>query len=143
MEIVQEEVRVELNRLRMLTSSDFSALALVDRHTNRIRWHYASGNGNERYKHIALRTGQGLEGMAVRLGRPVAVDASTPELERIRGQYPIMLAENLLSALAVPLSVNGAIGGVMLIGDRTERIYKPNDMEQVARAGEEIARFID
>lgn len=129
----------ELDQLRLSTSSDFSALALIDDREHRIRWAYASGNDNERYRQISLRMGRGLAGMAIRLGRPIVVDSSVPGYGQVSPEYSIMLAENLRAAIAVPVPAPGGIRGVLLVGSRAERVYPQEVIVQVTQACEHVA----
>jgi len=135
-----EEIQVELDSLCKLTSSDFSGLAWVDQHDSRIRWLYASGNSNERYKHLAQKPGRGLAGLVLKLGRPVIVDAGKTDIElaQLQHQYPIMLVEHLHTAIAVPLTLKDETRAVLLIGSRTERSYKENDLQLVSNQVERI-----
>jgi nitrogen regulatory protein A len=129
-----EEIQDELDSLCKITTSDFSGLAWIDQHDSRIRWLYASGNSNERYKRLALKSGRGLAGLVLKLGRPIIIDAGTTDLElsRIQYDYPIMLVEHLHTAIAIPISLNDETRGVLLIGNRTDRLYEENDLQLVS-----------
>jgi len=122
------EIQTELDQLSVVTSSDFSSLAWMDPHDNRIHWLYASGNSNERFLKLALKPGHGLAGLVIKLGRPIVVDAAKPDLERLRQEYSIMQLEQLRSSIAVPITMRYETCGVLLIGDRTERFYNENDL---------------
>lgn len=135
-----EDIQNELDSLCKLTASDFSGLAWINQQDSRIRWLYASGNSNERYKRLAQKPGRGLAGLVLKLGRPIIIDASMTdsELSRIQHNYPIMLVEQLHAALAVPITLHDETGGVLLIGNRTERYYEENDLQIVSNL---IKRF--
>jgi nitrogen regulatory protein A len=128
-----EEIQDELDSLCKITTSDFSGLAWIDQHDSRIRWLYASGNSSERYKRLALKSGRGLAGLVLKLGRPIIIDAGTTvlELARIQYDYPIMLVEHLHTAIAIPICLNNETRGVLLIGNRTDRLYEENDLQLV------------
>jgi nitrogen regulatory protein A len=134
------EIQDELDSLCKITTSDFSGLAWIDQHDSRIRWLYASGNSNERFKRLALKSGRGLAGLVLKLGRPIIIDAGMTELElsRVQYDYPIMLVEHLLAAIAVPITVLGETRGVLLIGNRSERYYEENDLNLISNL---IGRF--
>jgi nitrogen regulatory protein A len=121
-------IQDELDSLRNQTASDFSGLAWMDQHDNRIRWFYVSGNSNERFKRLALKPGRGLAGIVLRLGRPLIIDSRLPNLERtnLQHEYSIMLVEDLLAAIAFPIKIQDETRGVLLIGDRSDRYYEEN-----------------
>jgi nitrogen regulatory protein A len=135
-----EEIQEELDSLCKITTSDFSGLAWIDQHDNRIRWLYVSGNSNERFKRLALKPGRGLAGLVLKLGRPIVIDTSMPDSERIRlhHDYSIMLVEDLHAAIAVPIKIQDETLGVLLIGNRSERYYEENDLHLISNM---IERF--
>jgi nitrogen regulatory protein A len=128
-----EEIQDELDSLCKITTSDFSGLAWIDQQDSRIRWLYASGNSNERFKQLALKSGRGLAGLVLKLGRPIIIDAGMRDLElsRVQYNYPIMLVEHLQTAIAVPITVYDETRGVLLIGNRSERYYEENDLHLI------------
>jgi nitrogen regulatory protein A len=127
------EIQNELDSLCKITTSDFSGLAWIEQHDNRIRWLYVSGNSNDRFKRLALKPGRGLAGLVLKLGRPIIIDMSTPDLERIHLQqeYSIMLVEDLHAVIAVPIKIKDEKRGVLLIGNRSERYYEENDLHMI------------
>jgi nitrogen regulatory protein A len=129
-----QEIQDELDSLCKITSSDFSGIAWIDQHDSRIRWLYASGNSNERFKRLALKSGRGLAGLVLKLGRPIIIDAGMTdfELSRVQYDYPIMLVEHLHAALAVPIKVHAETRGVLLIGSRSDRYYEENDLHLIS-----------
>jgi nitrogen regulatory protein A len=135
-----EEIQDELDSLCKITASDFSGLAWIDQHDSRIRWLYASGNSSERFKRLALKPGRGLAGLVLKLGRPIIIDAGMTDLElsHVQYDYPIMLVEHLLAAIAVPITVLDETRGVLLIGNRSERYYEENDLHLISNL---IGRF--
>ncbi|MEX2461592.1 MAG: GAF domain-containing protein [Paenibacillaceae bacterium] len=135
-----EDIQNELDALCKITSSDFSGLAWMDDQDSRIRWLYASGNSNERFKSLALKPGYGLAGLVLKLGRSVIIDLSTEVLERNRLQhdYSIMLIEHLQSAIALPITIHDEARGVLLIGNRTDRYYEENDLHIILNANRQF-----
>ncbi|MBP1990781.1 GAF domain-containing protein [Paenibacillus eucommiae] len=131
---VKAEIEQELDHLRALTSSDFSAIAWRDDHDNRIRWKYVSGNQNERYHSIALKPGRGLAGLVIRLGRTIVVDEASVHLDRLRQEYSIMLVEQLQMAVAFPMMINNETSGVLLIGNRSKGLYPQQDAALIEKS---------
>ncbi|WP_449538778.1 GAF domain-containing protein [Ferdinandcohnia sp. Marseille-Q9671] len=141
METIQVKMEQKLHELCTNTSSDFSAFANVDQRNQTIRWEYAYGYTNNRFKNMVIRSGKGLSGSVVRFGTPMVIDQDTPNHTQTRLQYPIMLAENLVSAAAVPIHFMGKVSGVLLIGSRTETKYCMEQMNQLKAISIEISSF--
>ncbi|RBW68806.1 GAF domain-containing protein [Bacillus taeanensis] len=142
METTKAKIESELNSLRIKTASDFTALAWLYKDNREIRWRYVSGNGNDRYKQMVGKIGKGLAGMTVLLGSPIILDSTTSDLSRKRLDYPIMIAENLLSAVSVPLKNNGEIVGVLLAGSRTMRTFTQNEIQFFIETAERMSLSI-
>lgn len=104
-------------------SCGFVGLAIQNSNGPDVRWHYASGNSNDKYMRITVRYGKGIAGKVISTGRPMTVEDFPKNITGKALEYPIMLAENLLSAYAVPIQVNGTPKGVLLVGNRTNRIF--------------------
>lgn len=123
--------------LRGSTDSDFCAAAFYDKGTRQIRWFTASGNTNQRFRHMVNRPGQGMAGEAVRIGRTIH-RIFNPD-ERQGSPDLIMVAERLLAAAAVPLrGADGEAMGVILIGRRTSLAYTKHDLERLEDAATRI-----
>jgi nitrogen regulatory protein A len=139
----QTEMEEELSDLCALTCSDFSAFGKIDRSEHCIRWTYVHGNRNDRYKRIMQRPGKGLAGLAIRLGRPVIIEEDTPEYAQLRKDDPLMLAELLTSAVAIPVQIGGEAGGVLLLGNREKHNLFPAEMERITNAVERISLILN
>jgi len=111
-----EQLLAELN-------CDFVGLAIQNSDGPDVRWHYAAGNSNEKYMRITVRYGKGIAGKVISTGRPMTVEDFPNHITGKVLEYPIMLAENLLSAYAVPIQINGMPKGVLLVGNRTKQIF--------------------
>ncbi|BBI31649.1 GAF domain-containing protein [Cohnella abietis] len=142
METIEGRMNEMLFRLKQEVSSDFSSLAVIDRRERIARWTWASGNINERYLSIYPRRGQGLEGEIIKVGRGIAWNKADSMNRGLNPGYSIMLAEQLLSAFAAPVIGSQDILGVLMVGDRRERIYGAIDREIVERAAQAIAGSI-
>lgn len=95
-----------LDKIRKEEGYDFAAIAFYESNkpSSPIKWHYVSGNKNNRFKLIILRKGRGLAGTVMKTGKRMVIAnvglALGPE-EKI--DYPILLSESLTAVLAVPL----------------------------------------
>ncbi len=89
---------------RDLFAADGAGLALAEGPAQEIRWTmFLGGKGGEAFKQIRLRPGQGIAGRVVATGNLVAVEDASGELADHPEAYPILAAEGLRAALAVPL----------------------------------------
>ncbi|TMV48098.1 GAF domain-containing protein [Paenibacillus mesophilus] len=132
------EMVKRLELLRERTLSDFAAVAATGHDADRmIRWICGSGNANERFMHMKEKAGMGIAGWVVRHGRPLVIRGTEPDAEKRRRDYPIMLAENLLAAAAIPIRSGAAVAGVLLVGSRTARDYTSADLALLEHEGEQ------
>ncbi|WP_261303015.1 GAF domain-containing protein [Paenibacillus andongensis] len=135
----------ELERLRSLSSSDFIALAPLHDKVERIRWKYASGSRNERYQQMVIKSGQGLAGSVLRLGRWVKLDDSHPDSDQVRRSCPVLLAEQLQTAAVFPIlmdSDNLLIKGLLFIGKRTQPRYAEAELIVVQKGLPTLAWYL-
>ncbi|WP_078429165.1 GAF domain-containing protein [Alkalihalobacterium alkalinitrilicum] len=132
-----------LTNLNLRTSSDFSAIAIVDPIHHQIRWRDAVGSINQRYKGMRKMYGSGIIGAVVRHGRLIVIDESVSDAEEKRLQSPIMLAENLYSAIATTIVVNQEAIGGLLVGSRSKRTYLSEDIEYVLEKAKELGLLIE
>lgn len=130
------DMEIRLAALRTQTGSDYSAAARYDESSRDIRWQAASGNRSGRYRYMTKRPGEGLAGEAVRFGTLVR-RAYRPN-ERKRSDDYTMMAEELLHAMAAPIPGKRGIGGVLLIGRRTEHPYGEREAGLLLEAADAI-----
>ena len=135
-----EVIQAHLSQLRNLISSDFAGLAWLDNHL--VRWKVVSGNRNDRYKKIILRSGKGIAGQVLRSGRPMTVDSPHHNSQLDIKDFPIMLAEHLVSAAAVPVTIANKVVGVLMVGNRNARSYTVQDMELISSFAEQLGSMM-
>ncbi|WP_164931406.1 cofactor assembly of complex C subunit B [Longirhabdus pacifica] len=141
MEKLKADIMSHLDSLRNLTATDFCSLALMD-DQNIIRWRYVSGNRNDRYKRIALRLGRGIAGQVIRSGRPMYLDSFKMKAGDDPKEYPILLAENLKSVLAAPVTINHKVQGVLMIGYRYPATYTDQQLLLVEDVAEQLGSML-
>lgn len=137
---LQGDIEASLSDLRRLTATDFAAIAWLDNEL--IRWKYASGNRNDRYKRIVLRFGKGIAGKVMSSGRPMILDSFTPKSGDDPREYPILLAEGLKSIVAVPITTNERVKGVLLVGCREDRQFEEDVVELVMNVSEQMETML-
>lgn len=132
----------EMNRTRSALACDLCALALTGEDGRTLRWKFAAGNLNDRCLKMVDPPGRGLSGSVAKVGRPMTLQTSELERARKLHEYPIFISELLRSAHAVPLLQSGKVGGVLLIGDRTNRSYKQEELLVASACGERIIKLL-
>ncbi|MFJ5758623.1 GAF domain-containing protein [Neobacillus sp. NPDC093182] len=113
---------------------EFVALALQNEVGPDVRWHYASGNLNDKYKRITVRFGKGVAGKIISSGSPMMLIDFPNGIYGKVTDHPIMLAEKLVSCYAVPIFFNSSPKGVLLVGRREKYTFSEDDQEMVQDA---------
>lgn len=117
-EIKQYEPLVSIcQKLLVELPCDFVGVAIQNQRGPDVRWHYAVGNGNDKYKRITVRYGKGIAGRVISTGRPIEVANFPNNILGKALEYPIMLAEKLVSAYAVPSFLKGCQRVYCLLGE--------------------------
>lgn len=122
---------------------DFAGLALQNTDGPDVRWHYAAGNSNEKYKRITVRYGKGIAGKVISTGRPMSVENFPENISGKALEYPIMLAEGLKFAYAVPIHFKGIPKGVLLVGNRTGQPIIENEQRTVREAARRLEQKLN
>ena len=115
------DYQLEIDQIRNQFGFDFVALNIVNSIDSSpiLKWQYASGNLNNRYKRIVLHPGKGIAGTVFKTGKPMLIknaDKEVPMNELL--SFPIVVAERLKSMGAVPLWESNRVAGVLLVGFR-------------------------
>lgn len=121
---------------------DFVGFAFQDQIGPNIRWLVAAGNRNDKYKRITVRYGKGIAGRVVSTDRPMMIADFPNNILGKTLEYPIMLAENLLHAYAVPIHLNGIAKGVLLVGERKSKCVLEEEQKKVQKAALEIEELM-
>ncbi|WP_281883601.1 GAF domain-containing protein [Paenibacillus sp. YYML68] len=117
-----DELRAELHMLRMEQTFDFAGVARIDRQLSGGHWVSVTGNRTDKYKHMVLKQGRGVAGTALMTGRLMTHQAYVQTGMTI-ADCPMMLAEGLLSAVAIPIRSSSGVLGVLFIGSRQSHAY--------------------
>ena len=137
----QVDYQLELDRIRAALGYDFMSLALAEpaEYDYVIRWKYASGNTNDRYKRIVLQSGRGIAGIVFKTGKPFLLPSVQNDVEPdALFNFPITRMEQLNSIAAVPMWNDARVAGVLLggfRGDRQASAEMLRDLEEAARKG--------
>jgi nitrogen regulatory protein A len=108
-------------------SAEFVGLAIQNEVGPDVRWHCVVGNLNEKYKRITVRYGKGIAGRVISSGSAMMITKFPNLILGKSTDYPIMLAEKLISSYAVPLFFNSIPKGVLLVGHRSEHVFSEEE----------------
>lgn len=128
--------------LKKRLNCEFVALALQNEVGPDVRWHYASGNLNDKYKRITVRFGKGVAGKIISTGSPMMLIDFPNDIYGKVTDHPIMLAEKLVSCYAVPIFFNSLPKGVLLVGNREKYTFSEEDQEIVQDAALELEQIL-
>ncbi|WP_240795569.1 GAF domain-containing protein [Aquibacillus halophilus] len=133
---------LECNLLRENISCDFTGIAIQKPDELDIVWPYVSGNRNEKYKYLTVRYGKGIAGKVISTGSPMTIASFPNNIIGRSTDYPIMLAEKLLSAYAYPLQFKGVPKGALLIGFRDSRTFSQDDKDKVQTTVQKVEALL-
>lgn len=138
----QTYMKLACDRLQETIKCDFVGLAFQESVGPNIGWKVASGNSNDKYERITLRYGKGIAGRVISTGSPMEIKYFPQNIIGKALEYPILLAEKLLYAYAVPIFINGVPKGVLLVGFRSETFVENNGKKLVEKAAKELEKQI-
>ncbi|PWV97985.1 GAF domain-containing protein [Paenibacillus cellulosilyticus] len=121
---------LQADRWREETGSDFAGIARLDEE-GRLRWSALSGSTSTRTAQLTFKgaRGDGFIATAIRSGRPTAYDARRASSMAGARSEPLLLAESLLAALALPcMERTGRLAGLLIFGRRSEEPYSENEI---------------
>lgn len=119
-------------------NADFSAIAFYDPINLEFRWRLAIGSLNQRYTSIVVRSGKGIAGRTLKTKREFIITRFPEELQDEAIEFPILIIEELKSAVAVPLLLQNQMIGVLMIGQRSYREFGPNEVSRIKEIAEEM-----
>jgi nitrogen regulatory protein A len=132
---VGHEIHTMMMQLLSDMGSDFCALGLLEK-DNRLRWKWAAGNISERFMDMEDKPGRGFQQSVIKVGRAMTIHVTDLIASRTLHEYPLLPSEKLRSVYAVPLYEEMNVIGLLVVGDRSKRIYKPEDRNRAAQAAE-------
>lgn len=144
---IQQQIHQELKQLKLEMALDFVAVALADADYRDINWKIALGANSQRYKKITVRMGNGMAGKVLQTRRPHVVTSFPEEVKDEMLEYPIFLVESLCSGMGVSVDSERAqqkeAYGVLLVGQRTKRVFSEQEIEAVKKAAAKLAALYD
>lgn len=122
--------------------ADFVGVAIQNEVGPDVRWRCAVGNLNEKYKRITVRYGKGNAGRVISTGSSIMITKFPENIVGKSTDYPIMLAEKLVSSYAVPLFFNGIPKGVLLVGNRIEHTFSEEEQTLIKKSASILEKAI-
>jgi transcriptional regulator with GAF, ATPase, and Fis domain len=136
------EVMKVCGQLKEKIHCDFVGLAFQNEIGPDVRWHYASGNLNDKYKRITVRFGKGIAGKIISTGSPMMMSDFPHDILGKVTDYPIALAEKLIASYAVPLFFNDVPKGVLLVGKRETHTFSNFHQQEVMEAAQILEKLL-
>ena len=119
------------DQLKCRIGANFVGLALQNEVGNDVSWHYATGNLNDKYKRITVRFGKGSAGRVISSGSEMCISDFPNDIVGKVTDFPIFLAEKLVSAYAIPLFFHAVPKGVLLVGHREKHSFSNQEQDHV------------
>lgn len=133
----------DCHNLLKLIDCDFVGMAIQNQKGPDIKWHYAAGNENEKYKRITVRYGKGIAGKVLLTGAPMSIQHFPEQVHGRATDYPIMLAEKLTHSYAAPILCKGTAKGVLLVGRRHGSPFGEAEQQIVQQVAENMEGLLN
>lgn len=128
---------------RNLFAADAAGVALADGAAGEVRWTIFVGNRAEAYKEIRLQAGQGVAGRVVATGSPVIVEDATQEVADNSDAHPVLTAEGLRGALAVPLRRGDRTLGALVVAYHAPRRFADGEVVLLSSLANQVAMAME
>ena len=128
-----------LTRTQKICEVDVASLLLVDDATGDLVVSASVGLEDDAASALRLSQGEGLAGRVLTCEAVVVVE-SAAELADIS---PVLTARGILAAAAAPMCVDNTIIGVLVVGDRAERVFDATALTAVEIAAERLALAVE
>jgi nitrogen regulatory protein A len=136
------QFRELINLIHSKIGCEFLGIALQEKNELDIGWPFVKGNNTEKYKWIKVRYGKGIAGKVISTDRSMQIIDFPNDIIGISTDYPIMLAEKLISAYAVPVRVDGVPKGALLVGCRHSHVFSKQDHEELKELARELEKLL-
>ena len=132
-----------LERVLVVTEGIFGAnvgvALLADPESNKLRVHSATGLAPGFGDGVAVAPGQGFTGQIFESGEP----GMLPDLTRSSGAFNLELSKKARALWGVPLKINEAVIGVLIIGFEKPYSWLPTELELFRAVADRSALAID
>ncbi|MHB1133363.1 MAG: MASE3 domain-containing protein [Chloroflexota bacterium] len=128
-----------VEQVRGIFAADWVSVTAQDREDPNTGWRATVGNQTDIPSSRIFSPGLGIAGMAVSQSKPVLIERSSYDPESFARQYPLLDAEGVRSALAVPIATGGSIHGALVIAYRQERAFREEEITLAAAIANQAA----
>lgn len=132
-----------VEKTRRLMRSDLAAWALRDERTGEIYCRAISGAASPDTHRLRLRPGEGLAGQAIASRAPLKIEDFPRDAPLPPEWYPMMSAENLRSAVAMPVQIRGRLFGALFVGNRRPGPFIAEDVRLLGSLASQAAIAIE
>jgi GAF domain-containing protein/anti-anti-sigma regulatory factor len=116
---LEETLQLVVDRSRELLGFDLVAIATMDTAEGATSWKATSGFSTDVFKKTSFAPGHGTAGRAIEARRTVILKGIGEDPSLPVEEFPIHRAEQIRSAIGVPLMVGERIVGVLIAGNRS------------------------
>ncbi len=128
----------QLDGLKQALVVDFAGIALYDAINLELRWRLASGSLNDRYSNVVVRNDKGICGKALQTKRTFVIADFPADKADTALEFPILIIEELKSAIGTPMIFNEQLIGVLLVGTRKRRQFVDEDIKKVETVAADV-----
>lgn len=138
-------LRAIVHRARTLLGTDTAYLSLHDPVAGDTYLRVTAGSVSARFQRLRMAKGEGVGGLVADLGTPfVTADYFADDsFQRTTTLDEGVRDEGLVAMLAVPLTVEGTVIGVLWASDRRPRIFRPGEVSLLASLAAHAAVAIE
>ena len=135
-------IALVVRKARDVIGAEVAGLSLVNEGSGDISWHLLADSGDQ-VRLIHQGPGESMAGYVVRTGRPIIIpDWGSPPVDG-PDTAPILVAEGLRSALAVPLQSGGRTLGVLMAANRTPTTFGEDQVALLSSLADQAAVALD
>ncbi len=134
-------IALVVGRARELLGADAAGLARIGPDGGTLHWQHFVGSEGTRggFQAIRLRPGEGIAGFVVATGQPLQINDLAAGLPPGLESAPILEAEHLRSALAVPLRSHEQPLGALMVANRAPRIFTGEEVTLLTSLANQVA----
>jgi adenylate cyclase len=117
-----------LDKSREVMGAEAGSLLLLDKETGKLQFEVARGTATGAVKPLTVKLGQGITGHVAQTGQPICI-ADAYKDPRFDPTFDSQTGYKTRSILAVPIVLNGEIGGVLEVINKLNReSFDENDL---------------
>lgn len=140
--IDRNQIKEKCNKLLLDVKAEFVGFAIHKGNNMDVEWHTAVGSINEMYKKISVRYGKGIAGQVISTSKAIEINDFPNGITGHVRDFPIMLAEELSAAFAVPIIKKINPQGVLLVGRRKNKQITRSEQQLIWQVAKELTKAV-